>query len=193
LGEAAQFAVTTVVGGTVSVIGGGKFANGAAQAGFGYLFNECASTRRCSDWMYTGDNTRVLAVETGVVTDVGWQDPNNPNAGFGFRIKVTSIDQQRYWIYAHMDPNSPVFVDMLVSRGDQIGNYAVPANGNSTGPHLHLEVRSRSTNQPILNQGDVFPIPSGRMTSPINPNRTIITNNGPQTRPHNGSDWVGGP
>jgi hypothetical protein len=39
LGEAAQFAVTTVVGGTVSVIGGGKFANGAAQAGFGYLFN----------------------------------------------------------------------------------------------------------------------------------------------------------
>ena len=40
LGEAAQFAVTTVVGGTVSVIGGGKFANGAAQAGFGYLFNQ---------------------------------------------------------------------------------------------------------------------------------------------------------
>ena len=92
-----------------------------------------------------------------------------------------------------MDPNTPVFVDMLISRGDQIGNYAVPANGNSTGPHLHLEVRGRSTNQPILNQGDVFPIPGGRMTSPINPNRTIITNNGPQTRPHNGSDWVGGP
>jgi hypothetical protein len=39
-GEAAQFAVTTVVGGTVSVIGGGKFANGAGQAGFGYLFNQ---------------------------------------------------------------------------------------------------------------------------------------------------------
>jgi filamentous hemagglutinin len=39
LGEAAQFAVTTVVGGTVSVIGGGKFANGAVQAAFGYLFN----------------------------------------------------------------------------------------------------------------------------------------------------------
>jgi hypothetical protein len=38
----AQFAVTTVVGGTVSVIGGGKFANGAAQAGFGYLFNHLA-------------------------------------------------------------------------------------------------------------------------------------------------------
>lgn len=38
----AQFAITTVVGGTASVIGGGKFANGAAQAAFGYLFNSLA-------------------------------------------------------------------------------------------------------------------------------------------------------
>jgi hypothetical protein len=47
----AQFAVTTVVGGTVSVIGGGKFANGAAQAGFGYLFNQLTpkSDSSCSD------------------------------------------------------------------------------------------------------------------------------------------------
>ncbi|MFN9676773.1 MAG: hypothetical protein ACK58C_04065, partial [Betaproteobacteria bacterium] len=44
LGGAAQFAVTTVVGGTVSVIGGGKFANGAAQAGFGYLFNHATQS-----------------------------------------------------------------------------------------------------------------------------------------------------
>jgi hypothetical protein len=35
----AQFAITTVVGGTASMLGGGKFANGAAQAAFGYLFN----------------------------------------------------------------------------------------------------------------------------------------------------------
>jgi filamentous hemagglutinin len=42
---AAQFAVTTVVGGTVSVIGGGKFANGAAQAGFGYLFNSLSKPK----------------------------------------------------------------------------------------------------------------------------------------------------
>jgi hypothetical protein len=48
LGGGAQFAVTTVVGGTVSVIGGGKFANGAAQAGFGYLFNHCSSPNNCN-------------------------------------------------------------------------------------------------------------------------------------------------
>ena len=185
--------IASMAGGISASASGGKFRDGFWSAAMAYLFNECAHTRSCSDWMYTGDNTRVLAVETGVVTEVGWQDPNNPNAGFGFRIKVTSIDQQRTWIYAHMDSNTPMFVDMLVSHGDQIGNYAVPANGNSTGPHLHLEVRGRVTNQPILNQGDVFPIPGGRMTSPINPNRTIVTNNGLQTRPHNGSDWVGGP
>jgi RHS repeat-associated protein len=48
-GGAAQFAVTTVVGGTVSVIGGGKFANGAAQAGFGYLFNALTGPPRPGD------------------------------------------------------------------------------------------------------------------------------------------------
>jgi hypothetical protein len=46
LGEAAQFAVTTVVGGTVSVIGGGKFANGAGQAAFGYLFNQLSRSAK---------------------------------------------------------------------------------------------------------------------------------------------------
>lgn len=35
--------VTAVAGGTASVIGGGKFANGAFQAGFGYLFNHVMS------------------------------------------------------------------------------------------------------------------------------------------------------
>lgn len=38
----ANFVVTTTVGGTASVLGGGKFANGATTAAFGYLFNFCA-------------------------------------------------------------------------------------------------------------------------------------------------------
>jgi hypothetical protein len=36
-----QMAYVSVVGGTASVIGGGKFANGAATAAFGYLYNQC--------------------------------------------------------------------------------------------------------------------------------------------------------
>ncbi|KNZ32896.1 MAG: hypothetical protein AD742_09335 [Methylibium sp. NZG] len=54
LGPVGKGLVTALAGGTASVIGGGKFANGAFQAGFGYLFNE-AATRRRSNFMYTGD------------------------------------------------------------------------------------------------------------------------------------------
>lgn len=37
--------IVSVVGGTASVIGGGKFSNGAVQAGFGYLLNQLSRTR----------------------------------------------------------------------------------------------------------------------------------------------------
>jgi hypothetical protein len=39
-------AMTAIAGGTASVIGGGKFANGAFQAGFGYLYNHLATLQR---------------------------------------------------------------------------------------------------------------------------------------------------
>jgi RHS repeat-associated protein len=43
-GDAAGGAlVSAVVGGTASVLGGGRFANGAKTAAFGYLFNYCSS------------------------------------------------------------------------------------------------------------------------------------------------------
>lgn len=45
-GNAGQFAATVIAGGTVSVIGGGKFENGAVTAAFGYIFNHLASSGR---------------------------------------------------------------------------------------------------------------------------------------------------
>lgn len=48
---AADFIMRTVIGGTASVLGGGKFANGAQTAAFGYLFNHCAhDPDGCSFW-----------------------------------------------------------------------------------------------------------------------------------------------
>jgi hypothetical protein len=38
--------ISAVVGGTASVLGGGKFANGAQTGAFSYLFNELASAKR---------------------------------------------------------------------------------------------------------------------------------------------------
>ncbi len=46
LGPGALGLVTVVAGGTASVIGGGKFGSGAAQAAFGYLFN-CLAHQDC--------------------------------------------------------------------------------------------------------------------------------------------------
>lgn len=37
-----EFAYVSTVGGTASIIGGGKFANGAQTAAFGYMFNYLA-------------------------------------------------------------------------------------------------------------------------------------------------------
>jgi hypothetical protein len=42
----AQFVASTIAGGTASVIGGGKFANGAFQAAFGYVFNQATQNAR---------------------------------------------------------------------------------------------------------------------------------------------------
>lgn len=46
LAKPLQFAAATIAGGTASAIGGGKFANGALTAAFGYLFNQMAGGRQ---------------------------------------------------------------------------------------------------------------------------------------------------
>jgi hypothetical protein len=82
----------------VSVIGGGKFANGAAQAGFGYLFNQLSRQTIRSLYTTAGHHpfTRQMAYAfADVMTDeavdyvsrrtigenINWDraDPNNPN------------------------------------------------------------------------------------------------------------------
>lgn len=53
--RAFEMAYVSVAGGTASVLGGGKFANGAQTAAFGYLFNYCMhSTTGC--WIQKGMN-----------------------------------------------------------------------------------------------------------------------------------------
>jgi hypothetical protein len=63
-GRIGGLVITAAVGGTASVIGGGKFANGAVTAGYGYLFNEVALACRgvggpamnhCGLFVYEGD------------------------------------------------------------------------------------------------------------------------------------------
>jgi len=43
LGDVRGLVVTSIIGGTASVLGGGKFENGAVTAAFGYMFNQAAA------------------------------------------------------------------------------------------------------------------------------------------------------
>jgi murein DD-endopeptidase MepM/ murein hydrolase activator NlpD len=82
----------------------------------------------------TGDP--IKAVAAGTVTFSGWSE-----AGYGNMIKITHADG---WVslYAHL-MQCLVFSGMNVSQGQVIG--LGDSTGNSTGPHLHLEIRKGST------------------------------------------------
>lgn len=78
---------------------------------------------------YVGD--QIVAVAAGVVTEVAYAGP------YGLRTIVTLPDGTEVW-YCHQDDVS-VYPGQAVDVADPIGT--VGSTGNSTGPHLHLEVR----------------------------------------------------
>jgi murein DD-endopeptidase MepM/ murein hydrolase activator NlpD len=75
--------------------------------------------------------TPIMAVAKGVVTSTGWA------GAYGNRTVITCPDGTELW-YAHQNAYN-VHVGQSVMPGDVIG--FVGATGNTTGPHLHLEVR----------------------------------------------------
>lgn len=75
--------------------------------------------------------TPILAVATGVITEAGW------DGAYGYKTVITHEDGTETW-YAHQT-QILVSVGETVRAGEQIGT--VGSTGNSTGSHLHLEVR----------------------------------------------------
>jgi len=75
--------------------------------------------------------TALVAIGAGVVTEVGY------DGAYGNKTVIRLEDGTELW-YCHQSSQS-VSVGDQVSPGDAIG--AVGSTGNSTGPHLHLEVR----------------------------------------------------
>jgi murein DD-endopeptidase MepM/ murein hydrolase activator NlpD len=75
--------------------------------------------------------TPILNIATGVVTSAGY------DGSYGNKTVVTLEDGTEIW-YCHQSSMN-VSVGETVEPGDQIG--AVGTTGNTTGPHLHLEVR----------------------------------------------------
>ena len=80
----------------------------------------------------TRAGSKVYAADTGVVIKAGWSD-----VGYGYRVVIDhGIDYVT--LYAHL---SEYYVKPgdVVKQGDVIG--AVGSTGNSTGPHVHFEIR----------------------------------------------------
>jgi len=79
--------------------------------------------------------TEILASADGVVTLVG-----NLQVGYGKYIKLSHENGTFDTLYAHLD-KIYVRYSQTVKQGDVIGLSG--SSGNSTGPHLHFEVRKK--------------------------------------------------
>lgn len=86
--------------------------------------------------------TPIIAVETGIVEELGW------NKYGGWRIGIRSLDRKRYYYYAHLRKNKPfhneLYKGKVVTAGDVIGylgmtGYSTTENVNNIQtPHLHF-------------------------------------------------------
>lgn len=89
-----------------------------------------------------GVGTPVVAVESGIVEAIGW------NQYGGWRIGIRSFDKTRYYYYAHLRKDRPYSADLYVGKavkaGDVIGysgrtGYSRKENVNNIDtPHLHI-------------------------------------------------------
>ncbi len=85
--------------------------------------------------------TPVVSVESGIVEALGW------NQYGGWRIGIRSLDNTRYYYYAHLRKDSPyaanLYIGKAVTAGDVIGysgqtGYSLKENVNNIDePHLH--------------------------------------------------------
>lgn len=100
------------------------------SAGFGESSGLWANTHTGLD-MSAPMGTPVMSVTNGVVTSVDYA------GSYGQQIIVTTSDGEELW-YCHLSEYA-VSVGDEVRAGEVIGY--VGSTGNSTGPHLHLEVR----------------------------------------------------
>jgi murein DD-endopeptidase MepM/ murein hydrolase activator NlpD len=99
-------------------------------ARFGYSSSLWASTHTGLDFA-APSGTPVVSVANGVVRSAGY------DGAYGYKVVVAHEDGTETW-YAHLSTITVAPGEDLTG-GQQVGT--VGSTGNSTGPHLHLEVR----------------------------------------------------
>lgn len=110
-------------------------AGSSGPADGGYFYGSLAATAATPAWISPGPlGTTVRASKAGTVTtalNYGW------NYGYGKTV-VINHGYGQITRYAHMS-NVIVTVGQYVKQGQVIGYSG--STGNSTGPHLHFEIR----------------------------------------------------
>ena len=109
---------------------------------FGNARNYGYKRRHLGHDMFGAVGTPVVAIESGYVEALGW------NQYGGWRIGIRSFDGQRYYYYAHLRKDHPFAADLyegkIVRGGEVIGylgmtGYSVKENVNNIKtPHLHV-------------------------------------------------------
>ncbi|MBA0053779.1 M23 family peptidase [Streptomyces sp. AJS327] len=100
------------------------------SAGYGQAGGMWQSDHTGQDFAASA-GTPVKAVHTGTVTEAGWA------GSYGYRVVLTLEDGTELW-FCHLSSMTKSSGDK-VRTGDVIGR--VGSTGNSSGPHLHMEVR----------------------------------------------------
>ena len=120
-----------------------------------------------------GPDHRFYSASRGVVTDAGWENPQNHNQGYGYRVRVRG-DDGLLFTYGHTDPDlAQVHVGDKVTTGQYLGSYGDPTDGRSSGPHTHFEVRDPS--HPLQSDYDAYVKNSRAMGAIVNPTSYIDT------------------
>ena len=104
------------------------------------VINDTEYTSAPTFWFPPSPNA-VFAWQSGTASTAGWQVPgveHGDAAIGGFVIKVDKEDGSGTFGTAHSTPGSQLAPGTPVKEGDEIGTYADPTNGHSTGAHAHL-------------------------------------------------------
>lgn len=101
------------------------------------------------------DDKTIYSTVNGTVEAARWD--THPTGGMGLYIRIREDGTNRRFYFAHL---SEVFVKQgqRVKVGDKIG--VEGSTGNSTGSHLHYEIRETTDNMTFLDVSKISGIPN---------------------------------
>ena len=135
------------------------------------------------------DGYNVFATQSGTFSKAQWNNESKKDFGLGFFVRIKTGDGE-VMNYGHLDPDSvPKNLNKgdPVNEGDHIGRIAVPTNGTSSGPHVHVEKYVKQSNGKWKHVDPGTKNPLGNKNSVQSAEYPDYPNNG---GPHTGRDFA---